>query len=619
MPPRPVPEILAVAAAEEGSEACDDFDGDPRTNGLLAALERFAERSLRHAGGPANPRAAANRLLSLLSVTSDTQQQRAEMGAAALGLEASFEIVAEPGANIAGVLKPGDIVLRQLRRDVLAAIVADPEPSLPLTSASTAEARPRQARSLVAVRTLNGLDGFWPVADRFGRAGRTVRILRLTTAGRSMIEHAIGVIEDADLAVPAFTGAERAIVIQPLLVPAANAVAISWNQAQHPLRSGVGPDRIAAALARYVDMAAVRMAIANYNAAHPDRPIAPGTPPVDSGFVEAIYQFQRKVFADPAQHDARAGERVLDSLGLFLGRSGLDSVDVANPTAQQRLHAVRNRLPGANDNPGGALAVTAANWFRHMVAPAFLGETFRNGIHAALIRRLRTAERHLLSRPAYAGMTPVALGAALGLREFHRGARPTATTKSLHTFGLATDINYFGNPWIRGEVFTRALKRARLLVSGLQMASGQISTILHRIGTSGRATAAMYDELAAFDVDFRTYLRLSNDGLSDAISARRADGTPGIFVDPSETDAAAAERWWARIERDLAELRNVPTFDERRDPRDGFLNLHRDLAVALRDVGCLAWGAVDFGPNASGDVMHFDCRTTGLGRIVHSP
>jgi hypothetical protein len=39
--------------------------------------------------------------------------------------------------------------------------------------------------------------------------------------------------------------------------------------------------------------------------------------------------------------------------------------------------------------------------------------------------------------------------------------------------------------------------------------------------------------------------------------------------------------------------------------------------IALRDHGCLAWGAIDFGPSASGDLMHFDCRNTGIGRTLN--
>lgn len=40
--------------------------------------------------------------------------------------------------------------------------------------------------------------------------------------------------------------------------------------------------------------------------------------------------------------------------------------------------------------------------------------------------------------------------------------------------------------------------------------------------------------------------------------------------------------------------------------------------IALRDHGCLAWGAVDLGPGArgSGDMMHYDARIDGAGRVL---
>jgi hypothetical protein len=36
--------------------------------------------------------------------------------------------------------------------------------------------------------------------------------------------------------------------------------------------------------------------------------------------------------------------------------------------------------------------------------------------------------------------------------------------------------------------------------------------------------------------------------------------------------------------------------------------------VALADTGQLRWGAIDFGPGASGDVHHFD-----LGSTIYTP
>ena len=65
-----------------------------------------------------------------------------------------------------------------------------------------------------------------------------------------------------------------------------------------------------------------------------------------------------------------------------------------------------------------------------------------------LVRKLRQAERYLLTLPRFHGMTPVALAAALGVTERHGGMR-AAQTDSMHTFGLAVDIDYTANPWPR--------------------------------------------------------------------------------------------------------------------------------------------------------------------------
>ena len=46
-------------------------------------------------------------------------------------------------------------------------------------------------------------------------------------------------------------------------------------------------------------------------------------------------------------------------------------------------------------------------------------------------------------------------------------------------------------------------------------------------------------------------------------------------------------------------------FGSSRNPTLGFLSLREEIVVGIRDQS-LRWGAVDFGPGQSGDVMHFD-------------
>jgi hypothetical protein len=414
---------------------------------------------------------------------------------------------------------------------------------------------------------------------------------------------------DKSVAVPEFNKSTSATILRPLLTASASATAIAWNVARHPQISGVSVDEVAAALRSYVDFAAVEEALG-----------ATWGNGIDAVFVEAVHQFQCKVFADPGDHDGRAGEASLDALGFFFGRPGLNGVDIANATAQAYLDRpkISAALARASDNPKGPFAITAGNWFRQMVQATFLGQKFSNGIHAALVRRLRLAERHLLSLAAYRGMTPVQLGAALGIREPHKGSRPTATTGSMHTMGLATDINYVGNPWLKGTQFTAVLRRSVLFIDGAKIGPGKASVLFFSL--TGLPTADIYDTLSSWNAAFKAYLALLEhpSDVTVRLTAHRVNGTQGIFESAAETVQDAAKRWRNMIAADLQSLDSADGFSSR-DPRNGFLDLHRDLVTALRDRGCLAWGATDFGPgdDGSGDVMHFDCRNTGIGRVVN--
>src|SRR5439155_26748876 len=109
---------------------------------------------------------------------------------------------------------------------------------------------------------------------------------------------------------------------------------------------------------------------------------------------------------------------------------------------------------------------TAANWYDGITDPSVFGYTTKagHGLHVVLVRKLRQAERYLLTLPAFRGMTPAAMSAALGLGEQHGGAR-AGKSLSAHTLGLAIDLAYTANPWIRRNATWEAMKRASLLVS----------------------------------------------------------------------------------------------------------------------------------------------------------
>ena len=420
-------------------------------------------------------------------------------------------------------------------------------------------------------------------------------------------------------AVAEFTDSERSKVLSPILDPQKSADAIAWNFEWHPKKSGVAPEEIRKALTRYVDFGEIQKALDRYNMAHGTAKIDPGSPPINAVLIEAIHQFQIKCFVDATQKNGRAGESTLDSLGL-VDRTGLQDADKPNATAQERLDRLDSKI--------------AKNWFRNLLNPTFLGQRFESagdltGIHLVLARKLRIVEKHLLGMPAYSGKTPVELGKVLGIVERHKGMRYTKS-KGMHTFGLALDINYRGNPYISGDKnrpngnknFIEIMKCATLLISGkeIKFTPAYLNSLAAEPDPSTgriRSTGEIYDALAKRDKEFREYLQFATDinALKKKLQERVDQGTANVFQSDQEKKdlTAAAKRWQDKIQKHLKSLK--PYFGSR-NPLHGFLNLNRDLVIALREQACLAWGAVDFG-GASGDIMHFDCRVEGVGKIIN--
>lgn len=329
-------------------------------------------------------------------------------------------------------------------------------------------------------------------------------------------------------------------------------------------QSAVTAAELRKALARYVDFQSIADAVR--------RPISS-----DEVLAEAVHQFQLKCYVESGERDGIAGERVMDDVAVRLNRS--------YPRRQRRNNQPRARAVLGAASAGvaaNAYGATSTTWWDHMMNPSFLGFPTMGyrGIHRELVLSLRRAERSLLGQAAFRGRTPVEIARLVGLNERHRGHRPNNTNRSMHVFGCAIDVSYFGNPWIRGSTFTQilgtALGRTRSQV--VPWSKAGIGHTLHSLGTAGLTTAQIYAELVRWNEALVTHLR----------------GNP----------------------RAVAQLRGEPVFVSGRNPLKGFIDLHQDLVVALRDHACLAWGAVDFGPNASGDIMHFDTRTFGPGRAI---
>lgn len=344
--------------------------------------------------------------------------------------------------------------------------------------------------------------------------------------------------------------------------------------------------------------------------AHFDEALAATNPPCPDGL--------RDRMASQRRHAATVFGQVQRLLGLVPAAEDwtpapdeaadeVEGTGFRNPWADSILVTLRADL---------APAYTPENWWDGMVDPVWLGRRFRNGIHEVLHRKLQAAEAHLRRQPQYAALSDAELGRALGLRETAGGARTGRS--SMHSFGLATDLDYTYNPWILGqsgspvsnEAMRQAANRAALLVGGRVIDTAP--PFLSNLARGG--TAAAYDALRELNQEFIAYL-----GLAGSVDAARAQvqrhaSVPGVLMTGESVESAAA-RWAERARLDLDRMRLPGSNFTNRDPRRGFLSLHRDLVIALRDGGRLAWGAIDFGAE-SGDIMHFDARPDGVGRAV---
>jgi len=414
--------------------------------------------------------------------------------------------------------------------------------------------------------------------------------------------------------------------VEPLLDTAAARAASVWNAARHPKVSGVSAATLLTRLERYVNRSAIESAMQK----------TAGLKDLsgDAGVVLAVvaHQFQQKIYtASKPYHDGKIGEGTLDALGFVRHRGAeLNAVDALNvkfhvkgrSKAFQRLQQVYRTDRAAFEQLGTDVSPTT--WYRLFVNAPFLGRPFTKGIHIELMRRLRQAEKWLLNQSLYTQMSPVELGAAMNIDEDHHGGRTTANN-SMHTLGLAVDIRYVKNPWVAGQhdntgkpnasrnsAFQTVTRNMSRLLGGTDEAV--TPAWLHGLASdTARTSEWAYNEIQKRQTSLQVYLSLQNDtdALKTTIVRRRQGPKPELVLKARETDDAAVERWRKIIRDDRKRLQLA--FGSGRRPETGFMNLERALVCALRDRACLAWGAIDLGSSASGDMMHFDCRATGIG------
>ncbi len=250
---------------------------------------------------------------------------------------------------------------------------------------------------------------------------------------------------------------------------------------------------------------------------------------------------------------------------------------------------------------------SAADWFAKVKTTTFLGQSVT--VHELLAARLKDAEAALKSEkpPTPDGWI----------------AESTSTLRapgnSLHSFGLAIDINPGRNPHLvdpnrskapsveantgRTKAIRDIIDRAVLLVLGKTSTEADLQSRPQEADPTKRVEAS-YDKLRAASDALERYLKLGK--------AENRKDLDDLLTKLGSKDTRTADQWIAQIGKDA---KSLPTHAKKKEwmkPETGFLHIDRRLVKALTGPGGLTWLGDDV--VASGrDIMHFDMR--GLGPI----
>ena len=273
-----------------------------------------------------------------------------------------------------------------------------------------------------------------------------------------------------------------------------------------------------------------------------------------------------------------------------------------------RLLAIRQKGDEAETLKANGITDTATQWFAKVKNTTFLDAPVT--VHELLEKRLKDAEK-LVPKPW------------TDLVKSTSTLRPPG--QSLHSFGLAIDINPGTNPQLvnpgdphgtlyepraQSRAISDVIDRAILLVRAKTPTEAAFWT---RTTGADKATrvGASYDLLESASDAVETYFTLAD-------PSKEAD-LAGYVATLGAKDKRTAKQWVAQIKRDRNQIQTGPGKGWS-DRTSGFLDMQKSIVEALTSDtgGGLTW----LGDNtiASGrDIMHFDLRGAGpIKKIVKS-
>lgn len=309
----------------------------------------------------------------------------------------------------------------------------------------------------------------------------------------------------------------------------------------------------------------------------------------------------------------------------------------------QTLQAETTRLEtkiktdwGSMDNASAALAKgdiekdvvvkgkkSLAEWYVDIKPDAtFLGLTIEpsggasKGVHQELLTQLKIAEAKLRADPAPGTFGVGAKGAETIAQSISlAGLRPPKAATggdrpSMHCYGLAVDINYFGNPFV-GLSGGDSPPAARMIRHATQLINGkEFNVMAGAEAINAKVAGEMWDKFHEASEALKTYLNLrdhtSEKGYPPNAPEDEAKQYLGWWVERNggKTDLKG---WRQALRADIASSKQgdfVAGGKLRHPEQIGIMDLPKALVQALVDADLL-WGGLYGGAK---DIMHFDYR-----------
>ncbi|MFT7578596.1 MAG: hypothetical protein ACI9MR_000254 [Myxococcota bacterium] len=353
--------------------------------------------------------------------------------------------------------------------------------------------------------------------------------------------------------------------------------------------------------------------------------------PTDGGFSVA---FCKAIAANQLSRGVTKPDGRLDTHGTTEALSGLAGLDVKD--AYMNVDAAVDKSENkkkkwSSSKTATALAVVNAGyadswsaWVGQFRTVSFLGQDITG--HAEMAKRLMVAERYLTAKEP--GLDAAALGQKMGAAGRRSDFRPPKKrSSSMHGFGLAFDLGIADNPWILGQNAAKdkktgkkdqrdqANKNTKKVIANacLFMGYGENLSLgkLHQMGQQ-LTTDELAERLTASNDALQSYRGMAKDPAK--IKAHLENGA-------SEAAKKKGLKYWLKtIPADHKRLKrkghkSSTNWDGAGTKNSGFMSYKKELIVALRDIAGLAWGGCDLGFD-SGDMMHFDMRSTQMGSSV---